>query len=519
MRGALIVHEEEQVRRARCGGDVLYKDFRDDVICISMGKFKSLGITFEKLIKWQARLPFIYPFNTEYNTLRLIVNLRFSVFPLIISMCESDSDVVGTFKIAKKYKIPIAIRSGSHAAEPYDTVSDGIIIDQSKRKGVTPLKGSARFESGCLLGPVADALSKENLVIASGTCSNNGLFGYSLGGGIGALSRLFGMAVDNIISAKVLLADGEIHDVRQKDLLFALRGAGNGNYGVVTELTVKTHRVKNVLYYKLVYPLSSLFDVLKVWQTIAPGAPRTIGSELNVRGAHTPGGTSSNITPPSSDNNKDNGESLPTDAPKPGDVIVTGCYVLYPHRERGVFTKWIQPLLELSPTTTEMKKMKYIDFARIAAGKGRWLPYWLPRSTYFAEPIPDDVIHKIVRMMKVGSSTNVLELNAMGGAIDDVGVDETAFVHRGMLFWLLINAHWADVEQQPREVSWTNNLFNKIFKHSSGQCYQNMFDAQLREKALGCYYGSNLDRLREIKKKYDPENVFSYHQSIPPAGI
>ena len=220
----------------------LNADFRYDIICQAYHRFEALGLNLKKLFKFQRLVPAIYPWNIEYAALRFNVNRRYNVFPLVIIMAETECDVIRSYKFARKYNIPISLRGGAHCFEPF-SLSEGMIIDQSRRKKIQIKSNSVKCEAGVLLGPLVESLFKYHKTLPIGSCANNNIIGYSLNGGIGSLTRIFGLGSDNILKVKILLASGKVIIVDENnypDLFFALKGAGNGTYGIVLSATDRT---------------------------------------------------------------------------------------------------------------------------------------------------------------------------------------------------------------------------------------------------------------------------------------
>lgn len=268
----LIATERERLAEAsKCNGqrDVLDTNFRDDIFVLARQRFESLHISLDKLNKWQKKYPLLYPWNTQYEIYRINVNRKFVVYPLIISMCESEHDVIKAFKICRKYKLRVAARGGGHCMEAF-SLTDGIIIDQSRRKYLKLKDDELSAEPGVLLGPMIKVLDEKGYIIPCGSCPNVCLTGLSLGGGVGFLSRIFGATSDHMIEARVLLANGKIVTTNEKehsDLLWALKGAGCGNFGIVLDFKFSAQPIpKRVVFYELLFPFDELIPVMSRWQ-------------------------------------------------------------------------------------------------------------------------------------------------------------------------------------------------------------------------------------------------------------
>ena len=485
-RARLIKHEKERCKDAEQKQDVLFFNFRDDIFAQAKDKFESLGITSKKLKEWQEKYPFLYPWNTQYEVYRINVNRKFVVYPLIIAMCESDKDVKKAFNIARKYKLHFSIRSGSHCFENH-SLTEGILIDQSRRKNfkIDKKEQTLTIESGVLIGPTIFELSKLNLVLPTGSCNNVSMCGLSLGGGIGSLTRTYGMTSDHILSADIILANGKLVTVDRHtpDLYFALRGAGNGSFGIVTSMTFKLQYAPKLVYFEFVYDFRYIKKAIDIWQHWIPFTSENMNSEFRL---------------------SNNG----------GDIKANGIFI--GSKKKAI--KYLEPLFSLESKNITIEKRTWAEIAREFAGKGRWLPFTKAKNRFSKHLLTNEAIDIIGKYMAKGSGDSIFELNGLGGNCNTIDKHETAYVHRDSLIWVLINSHWSgsvsgENEKGDSELKWINDFMNELSPHLDVASYQNVPDNQM-DNALQRYYGSNLPRLQEIKKKYDPYNLFKHAQSI-----
>lgn len=460
---------------------MLLDKFRDDISCEVLERFHRHGLGLKQLLKLQRRLPMVYPWDPTYDQLKYNVNRRFVFFPMAICLCQSSQDVVEVYRWARRHHLQVTIRTGSHCFESY-SLSDGIIIDQSQRTKVQIQGKRAYLEPGCLLGPTALALSKHDLAFAGGTCVNTAVAGLTLGGGIGFLTRRYGLSSDNLLEAEVLLANGELVRANRRqhsDLYWALRGAGNQNYGIVTGFVFRLHRVPRVTIFDLVYTPEQLRPVVQAWQDWAPFTVDEMTSELDVY------------------QNR---------------VLVTGQMIGSPCQTARILK---QAFGHIRPRPKIMiREVPFVDAVRHFGGRGRWMPFFENKSGFVRQPFPEAAIEIIQRYMQDGDEEDHVELNAFGGRVNRVAADATAFPHRDALFWCHLQKHFYDQDQAPKHLAWINNFYQELRPYLHG-AYINCPDRDLPQ-ALQEYYGDNLTRLRQIKTKYDPENQFRYHQSIPP---
>lgn len=475
--------------------DPLEIEFRTDPFAWARDKFAEYGISKKQLIRWQKHYPFLYAWNIAYEVYRTNVNRKFVVFPAIIAMSESMEDTIKAFEIARRYRIPFSIRAGAHCMENF-SLSEGIIIDQSRRKKVQISKSRQQVtvEPGVLLGPLIKQLHQKGFVLPTGTCPNVGAFGLALGGGVGFGVRQFGATCDSIVEATVLL-DNPDYDPKNKDdkayklvkadanhhsdLFWALKGAGCGNFGIVTSLTFNIYPLRRVILYVILFPFEQLEDSLNCWQYWAPQTDPEMNSEYRFN----------------------NGRQQPK---------ISGLY--FGSKERAL--ELLEPFKQFCPTSFSVQEVEYPDAAREFAGKGRWLPASKAKNGFVSEYLPRAALKIVSKFMACGSGQSVFELNALGAKFNQPKPWETAFVHRTSLYWFLINSHWSGDLAGSSELDWANNFYKAMSPYLNGEVYQNMPDSTVPH-ALEAYYGSNLKRLMEIKAKYDPQNVFRFGQSIP----
>lgn len=484
----LLRHELERHRILKqCGkkADPLCADFRYDEICLALDKLYSRGLDLKKLFKFQNTTHrVVYPWNTEYNTLRINVNRRFNVFPLIIVICMKKKDVIAALLFAKKYGLKISLRSGSHCFENF-SIDGEIIIDQSHRKKFKLLQGASlvKVQAGVLLGPLAEALYREKRMIVLGSAPNNAAVGFSLGGGIGQFTRIHGTSSDNLVAATILLGSGEIIKVHQKknsDLFWALRGAGNGNFGIVLDVTIKTHFINKVYSFNIKYPFDKLKEALSLWISWIAENPKDLTSDFILHA----------------------GRSHPH---------INGIYL----GKQKKLLKRLAILLSIPGAELEkLEKESYLETVREGAGIGRWLPFFKFKNAFLSRPLTPSELETIEEFMAKDDFNSYFVINNLGGKYQEIPSDETAFAHREKLGWFHLNAQWEEQSQATEKLQWVTNFFDQLFPPTSEyQVYQNAPDLKITE-ALERYYVENLPRLKEIKKKYDPENLFRYPQSL-----
>jgi FAD/FMN-containing dehydrogenase len=447
------------------------------------------------------------PGDAGYEHAKRVFNPRFDgARPRAIVFCEDSEDVAEAIGFARRRDIRIVARNGAHSYAGYST-SDGIVADVSRMNEVEVdrSRATARIGSGALLIDVYSRLARNGVFVPVGTCPTVGISGLALGGGFGFSSRKFGLTSDNLVSLEIVTADGRVLTCdmdREADLFWACRGGGGGNFGVVTGLEFEVHPIRDVAIYQASWDMRHAGAVVDAWQRWAPATPDAMYSVCQMQ---KPGGR------------------------RPGTAGVTsqGQYFGAPETLREL----LEPIIAAAPPSElEVRRMSFIDAARLWAGCTGGVAQCrdvrrYPRtykSDFVNELLPGEAIDTIVRRIDGwpgGDAPDgaVLQMNSWGGAINRVGEAATAFVHRDARVLLQYIATWGD--KDPRRVAdanleWIGEFYADMRPYVSGFAYQNMIDPELGDWQHA-YYGSNLDRLVEVKRRYDPDEVFRFAQSIP----
>ncbi len=452
----------------------------------------------------------VTPGEGGYDQARVLYNTRFdAVKPRAVVFCESLVDVERTVHWARKHKVRIVPRSGGHSYGGYSTTT-GVVVDVSRIAAVSvDARHRAAVGAGARLIDVYDRLWQRGRTVPAGTCPTVGIAGLALGGGIGFAARTFGLTCDNLLGARIVLANGTALDVDARahpDLYWALRGGGGGNFGIVTRLVFRTHPVGMVSTYSLEWPWGDARRVVAAWQRLAPHAPDGLFSVLNLNAA---GGSSPHVTS-------------------------AGQFFGPPDRLRAL----VQPLADAgTPTRFTVTSRTYMDAVRMWAGCGGdttaecHLPPQghLSRSTFKgksgyvnkSKPLSARGIDTLVRQIEArqngGPGSGIVLLDSYGGAINRVPKAATAFVHRDALFSLQYLSYWSSSDGPAvaaANLRWLRTLRGSLRPFVSPFAYQNYIDPELQNWRRA-YYGANLERLVAVKRRYDPGNVFRFAQSIP----
>ena len=438
-----------------------------------------------------------------YRAAQREVNTRYSgVRPLAILRARSVSDVRAAVRWCAKYDVRIAARSGGHSYAGYSTVRGGLVVDLSRLTGISVAPGGKTVQVGAgnRLIDMYSTLASRGLTVPAGSCPTVGVAGLALGGGVGLAGRALGTTSDNIQSLTVVTAGGEALtcNARQNaDLYWACRGGGGGNFGIATGFTFTTHAVRTASYFFASFDWDDVADVVAGWQRWAPNAPPELfslcalttgsgGPILNVFGQYM--GSSSALR-----------RVLGglTSAARPRSLQVGSA------RYIDLILRWAGCLDE-SPA--ECRRLPYAPFAA--------------KSSYVLTPVSSGGIATMARWIerRQGQSSlgsGAILLDSYGGAINDVAADATAFVHRNALYSCQFAAYWGGSSgAQAAGLSWIRGFYRAMAPYVSRYAYQNYIDPDLTAWKTA-YYGQNYARLVDVKRQYDPDDLFRFRQSIP----
>ncbi len=442
----------------------------------------------------------IGPEDGSYEDARAVYNAMIDRRPAVIARCVTPSDVAAAIAFGRRHELRIAIRGGGHNGAGLGTVDEGLVIDLSPMKQVLvdPQARTVRVGGGCVWGEVDRATSEHGLATPSGIIGTTGVGGLTLGGGLGHLSRKCGLAIDNLLEAELVLANGD--QVRASadenpDLYWAIRGGG-GNFGVVTSFLFRLHEVGNVFAGPTFWPIEQTADVLSVYREFITEAPRELNGFFAVA-------------------------TVPPAPPFPEALHlqkvcgVVWCYV--GPEEEGA--KAMAPLLEKAPEPL-MHGVGTMPHAALQGAFDGLYPagdQWYWRAD-FVDEIPDEALAIHARFgAALPTWKSTMHAYPIDGAVHDVAAEDTAWAYR--------NSTWgnvyAGVDPDPASVdairSWSIGYFEALHPYSAGGAYVNMMMDEGQERVKASYRG-NYERLARIKAAYDPDNVFRVNQNIQPAA-
>ena len=440
----------------------------------------------------------VYPGDVDYDQRRAIWNAMHDRRPALIARCPAPRDVAAAIAHGRREGMPIAVRGGGHSMPGHSTCDEGVVIDLRPMNAVRvdPVARRARVQGGALLGELDRATQAHGLVVPAGVVSHTGVAGLTLGGGVGRLMRRFGLTIDSLLAAEVVTADGQVltaSEDENPDLFWGLRGGG-GNFGVVAEFEFALHELRDLLILATFHPIDRAPEVLERGrQEMASAAPDELLWTSFLRKA-----------PP-----------LPWISPqlvgRPG---VTSLIEWSGEAGRG--RRLLEAIqAEFRPIAGSLETVPFLEIQTItdeifAAGKRTYI------KAGFARELSDPLIAALCGQgAGVGSPFSQIEVLAMGGAIRRVAPAATAFPHRDAAWLINIPATWEDAGADDEEIAWVRRSFAAVGPHLTGGKYVNFMGDDERSDAGGAY-GATLRRLQEVKRAYDPENVFRLNQNIDP---
>jgi len=432
------------------------------------------------------------PEDSSYDQVRLCHNGLVDKRPALLACCRGAADVAEVVRFAVAEGLEVAVRGGGHNVGGLGVADDALVIDLSLMRGVDvdPRTATARVQGGALWSDFNREAAVHGLAVTGGAISSTGVGGYTLGGGLGWLMGVCGLAADNLLEAEVVLASGDVVRAgpdEHEDLFWALRGGG-GNFGVVTSFVFRLHRIPEVYGGLIAHPIEAGADVLRLYRDVTADAP----DELTFFGGliHAP-----------------DGSGLPLSA-----LIV--CHA----GTREQAERDLRPVLEWgSPVMTEIGPMPYPVMNTLLDDdypQGS-LNYW--KSTFLRD-VDDGLIDTLVeRFRTCPSPTSAMVLEHYHGAVTRIAPDATAIPHRETSHNLVLPSVWEDPETTDANIAWTRETFEAVAPYRSSARWINYYGADEERGAIAAAYGPNGERLARIKRRYDPDNVFHLNQNIAPA--
>jgi FAD/FMN-containing dehydrogenase len=439
--------------------------------------------------------------HPDYDEIRALYNAMIDKYPLLIARARDAADVIATIAFARESGLPLAIRGGGHNGAGLASVDDGIMLDLSPMKGirVDPAAGTVRVEPGCTWEEVDHATHAFGLAVPSGTIASTGVAGLTLGGGIGHLSRRWGLTIDSLLAADVVLADGSLvnaSETENADLFWALRGGG-GNFGVVTSFLFRAHPVTNVIGGPTFWTLDQAPEVMRWYRDFIATAPEELNGFFAVL-------------------------RIPPVPPFPEAMhgmqvcAIFWCYtgpaadadrVFAPIRAMG------PPLID---AVTEMPyPMLQNMFDPLVPAGLQW--YW---KSHFVKELPDEAIDVHMAFAEsIPTQKSTMHMYPINGAVHNVDRHDTAFSYRDMTWALVIVGIDPDPANAGTITSWARDYWEALRPYAAEGAYVNMLMDEEDDQRVRTAYRDNHETLQAVKQRYDPQNLFRINWNIRPTAL
>ena len=444
------------------------------------------------------------PGDPAYAAVRPPYNAMHPGRPGLIVRASGAADVIDAVNFAREHELLLAVRGGGHSVAGLSSVDGGMLLDLERMNAVDvdPEARIARVQGGALWADVDRETQAFGLVAPGGVVSDTGVAGLALGGGEGWVRRKYGLSCDNVVSVQLVGADGKLRTASAEtnpDLYWAVRGGG-GNFGIATSFTFKLHPLGPIVAFAGVfYPVEDAANVLRGFRDWAATAPDEVTALWGC------------TTLPAS-------EHTPPEIHDTPFVVVGAVYS--GDTDEGM--RLIQPLRELGTPLADISQP--LPFSAIQAAfdpffvRGTLRSYW--KSTY-VQDLSDEVVDVIVgKAQSRPSKRTFVVVFLMGGAINRLGAEDTAYSERSANWMVSIDGNWEDASDDGRVVAWARQTWSEVHKLGTGTTYLNFTGLadEAVDEGVASAFGRNLQRLAEIKAKYDPGNFFRLNNNIAPAN-
>lgn len=455
----------------------------------------SQGVLTEKLeaFRKQVQGKVITEHDPEYEQARRIWNGMIDKRPLLIVKCSSTDDVINTVNFVRQNNLRLSVRGGGHNAAGNSLCDDGVVIDLSAMNQVdvdTRLQ-VVKVGGGATLNDLDCATVPHGLATPVGVVPRTGVAGLALHGGLGILTRKYGLTADNLIAAEVVTADGRLRkvDARENaDLLWALKGGG-GSFGVVTSFTFRLHRIETEVFLTMVmYSADNAFDIIRKWRDLMLAAPDEVMS-LALFWSFP----DEEYVPPEYKHQ-----------PSVGVMVVYAGNVEEGEKAGRPFRNLARPVIDLSGPMPYQVVQQLFD-SEYPDGRHY---YW--KSTY-VDRLDDDLIRALAsHAAQRPSVLTSLDVWPLGGAMGRVSKSESAFAQRDASFLIALESNWNDPADDEKNVTWSRTVMNDLQRYSNGATYLNFAGlGENNSDMVRKTFGENFKKLKLIKELYDPDNLFA----------
>jgi FAD/FMN-containing dehydrogenase len=456
-----------------------------------------MGVTIDGLSE-RVRGEVITPDDAGYEEARKVFNAMIDRRPSVVVRCTSTEDVVAAVNYARENELDLAVRGGGHSVPGFGTADDAVVVDLSGMTDVQvdPEAQTARAQGGATWGMFNDATGAHGLATTGGVVSTTGVGGLTLGGGIGYLTRGVGLSCDNLVSAEVVTADGKVltaSEAENDDLFWALRGGG-GNFGVVTTFEFRLHPVTDIYGGPMFFDAEDAGTVLRAYREFIADAPEQFG-----------GFPAWQIAPPL--------PFIPEERHGETMLAFVGCWAGPLDEGEAV----LAPMRDAAPVVAEhVGPMPYpaLNSAFDALyPPGGLQHYW--KANFVTELTDAAIDAHLEHGPKVPVVNSTVHIYSINGAANRVASDATAFAYRDATFATVIAGMWPDAADNEDNIKWVRDYYDATAPLSEEGGYVNFMSGDDQERIKANYKG-NYDRLVDVKRKYDPDNLFHLNQNITP---
>jgi FAD/FMN-containing dehydrogenase len=440
----------------------------------------------------------VLPGSADYEAARLVWNAMIDRRPALVARCDSVEDVSRAIRFAREEDLAIAVRGGGHSVGGFSTCDDGLVIDLSRMHGVEvdPERRVARVRGGSLLRELDAAAQEHGLACPVGVVGHTGVGGLTLGGGMGRLQRRWGFSIDNMLAVDLVTAEGKqlrASDDEHPDLFWGIRGAGP-NFGVVTSFEFRLHELGTTITQgMLAFPGERATEVAERVRAYAPSAPDEVMLSF--------------------------GFGLgPTDPGFPPEIAARPfVYMAITHTgDPGRADEAIEPLRDLGPAVDMIEPRRYLDVQTSADEDMSWGKRFYMKGGFLAELSEAYVEAGLATVAGVPGDECSITLWLQGGAIARVPDDAMAFNGRQAPFWLGVEAAWGDPAHDEAHVAWGRETMAALEPFTAAGHYVNDMVESGDDVVRSIYGPAKYDRLVELKRAYDPDNVFHLNQNVKP---
>jgi FAD/FMN-containing dehydrogenase len=448
-------------------------------------------------LREQVRGDVITPEDAGYEDARRVYNAMIDRRPGVVVRAANAGDVSAAVGFARENGLDLAVRGGGHSVPGFGTVDEGVVVDLSRMRGVRVDPGGqrARADGGATWGDFNAATYPFGLATTGGVVSTTGVGGLTLGGGIGYLSRGSGLSCDNLVAADVVTADGRLLVASEQDhpdLFWALRG-GSGNFGVVTSLEFRLQPVKDIYGGPMFFELDDAEAVLRFYRAFIADAPEQFG-----------GFPAWQIAPPL--------PFIPEERHGQPFLAFVACWA--GPLDQGA--RALEPLHDVAPVVAEhVGPMPYpaLNSAFDALVPPGLQHYW--KANFVTELTDEAIAAHLEHGPKVPVVNSTVHIYPINGACHRVGADATAFAHRDASFATVIAGMWPDPARNEDSIRWVREYYDATAPHSEAGGYVNFMSGDDQDR-VQANYGASYRRLVEVKRAYDPDNLFHVNQNISP---